>query len=338
MFRRFAPLVFFLIVPFTAHAASIGFATSSGVTFSSDPVFASLAVKVFTVIVNNQYQSLAATVAFYDNGNEIGRSNAVVPLEEARQVQTQWTPDAGSHIVSAKFVAATGTDLQGNTHQLSTDEINAVASPVSRTLIVDNDSDRDGIGDHDEISTYHTSPTQADTDGDGLSDYQEIFKYKTDPNNPNTDGDNMNDGDEVRAGRNPLVKDDPAPPPPPTPVVTPAPTPKPPQPEPQQEKPAPKQSTKIESAPTKSVVPTPLTKKSEPASSNTDSVQTPSSTPIVTTSTPSIAPTTIPTPPSIGPTEDTNWVKVLGIVAALLAIATAVSGALAYRERRKYHR
>lgn len=44
-----------------------------------------------------------------------------------------------------------------------------------------------------------------DNDRDGLQNWEEQI-YGTDPNNPDTDGDGTSDGDEVKAGRNPLVK------------------------------------------------------------------------------------------------------------------------------------
>ena len=44
-----------------------------------------------------------------------------------------------------------------------------------------------------------------DTDGDGLKDWEENL-WRTDINNKDTDGDGLSDGDEVKEGRNPLVK------------------------------------------------------------------------------------------------------------------------------------
>jgi len=49
------------------------------------------------------------------------------------------------------------------------------------------------------------SLTLKDTDQDGLKDWEEAL-WKTNPKNPDTDGDGTGDGNEVRAGRNPLVK------------------------------------------------------------------------------------------------------------------------------------
>lgn len=70
------------------------------------------------------------------------------------------------------------------------------------------DSDGDGIGDDDEINTYHTDPHKTDTDGDGLTDFQEVFIYKTNPNKPDTDGDGLYDGEEVlKYGTDPLNPD-----------------------------------------------------------------------------------------------------------------------------------
>lgn len=45
----------------------------------------------------------------------------------------------------------------------------------------------------------------SDADHDGLKAWEEAL-YGTDPNNPDTDGDGTSDGDEVKAGRSPLVK------------------------------------------------------------------------------------------------------------------------------------
>jgi len=46
---------------------------------------------------------------------------------------------------------------------------------------------------------------QRDSDNDGLSDWDEEL-YKTDPHNPDTDGDGTPDGEEIKLGRNPLVR------------------------------------------------------------------------------------------------------------------------------------
>ena len=61
----------------------------------------------------------------------------------------------------------------------------------------DNDWDKDGLTNEQEIKIYKTNPRNPDTDGDGLKDGQEVNSTKTDPKNPDTDGDGLKDGDEV---------------------------------------------------------------------------------------------------------------------------------------------
>jgi hypothetical protein len=84
------------------------------------------------------------------------------------------------------------------------------------TLVVDPDSDGDGLGDSVETDTGNyvsptdagTDPALADTDGDLLSDGQEVVTTLTNPTLSDTDGDGLNDGDEVNTHlTNPLVAD-----------------------------------------------------------------------------------------------------------------------------------
>lgn len=60
------------------------------------------------------------------------------------------------------------------------------------------DTDKDGIGDYDEIFTYYTDPLNWDTDGDGLLDGEEVFEFGTDPKAEDTDYDLLLDGDEIK--------------------------------------------------------------------------------------------------------------------------------------------
>lgn len=337
---RFFFVLLFLLSPLPARAAGIGFVNSSGIWFSSEPAFGGIPVKAYTVVLNNDYRKLTAVIAFIDNGTEFARTTIDVLQDDARQITVIWTPTAGTHTVAAKFISAVVIDVNGNTKELNASEIGNLAAPISRTSVIDNDSDRDGLGDHDEISTYGTSPTKFDTDDDALSDKSEIFTYKTDPKNANTDGDSMNDGDEVHVGRNPLVKDDPTPPPPPPVVIIETAPPK--------SEPQPETPTKP-----KVVIPTKTT-------TNTESVQKkktitlptlqkdliPEIPPIVTelpaTSTTSSAPESKPVAsepiaPAVTEEEsDGNWVTVLGVLAALLGAAALVTGGLAWREKNRY--
>lgn len=64
------------------------------------------------------------------------------------------------------------------------------------------DSDSDGLLDSDEIS-YGINPYLADTDKDGLGDLDELKTYFTNPKIADTDNDGFSDGDEVKNGYNP---------------------------------------------------------------------------------------------------------------------------------------
>lgn len=328
--RKWLLVIAFLLAPLTVRAAAMGFATS-GIWFSVDPVFAGKATKIYSVAVNNTYQRLTVTVSFTDNGTELGQTTAEIPHEDARQLNMSWAPTIGSHIIVARFVSATALGMDNITHQLSANELNQIAPPISKTVEVDGDIDNDGLGDHQEAS-YGTSPLIADTDGDGLSDYDEIYKYKTDPNKADTDGDGMKDGEEIRVGRNPLVSDNPPPPPAPSPAPTPPPA-------------VPKNSAAKTSAKNSAAKTTAKTAPTTPNPTETwmPSIAT-STTPLESAVSLAVAPTSStpanisPAPTSSSPliTDNTwNWVKLLAIVAGLLAIGATTSGYLAWREQHR---
>ncbi len=59
------------------------------------------------------------------------------------------------------------------------------------------DTDKDGLGDFDEVRKYLTDPLNPDTDYDGLKDGAEVFHYTTDPKLRDTDNGGVADGHEV---------------------------------------------------------------------------------------------------------------------------------------------
>ena len=73
-------------------------------------------------------------------------------------------------------------------------------------MLIQPDSDHDGLGDDEETDTYGTDPANPDTDGDGLLDGQEVA-IGTDPLDTDTDGDGISDKDEVDAETDPLNPD-----------------------------------------------------------------------------------------------------------------------------------
>jgi Malectin domain/Bacterial TSP3 repeat len=102
---------------------------------------------------------------------------------------------SGLDDVKIYYFAVTAYDSNGNESKYS----NEVSYDLSTA-----DSDKDGLSDWGEISTYRTNPNKADTDGDGLSDGDEVEVHRTDPARADSDGDGVSDGVEVSKGSNPL--------------------------------------------------------------------------------------------------------------------------------------
>lgn len=82
-----------------------------------------------------------------------------------------------------------------------------VASVIVGTIFSDelNSNKEEKLVDADiRFERRTTTDSSVDDDGDGLMNWQEEL-YGSDPLNPDTDGDGTNDGDEIEAGRDPVV-------------------------------------------------------------------------------------------------------------------------------------
>jgi len=77
---------------------------------------------------------------------------------------------------------------------------------LSPPTSADQDSDRDGISDEDEVLRTGTDPNKKDTDGDGLGDGVEVL-HRMNPLNPDMDNDGVKDGQEVAQGSDPFFPD-----------------------------------------------------------------------------------------------------------------------------------
>ena len=91
---------------------------------------------------------------------------------------------------------------------LDSDGLDALQEMDAGTDPLDDDSDDDGLGDGDELSTHGTNPLDADSDDDGLGDGDEFSTHGTSPIDPDSDDDGLGDGDELSThGTSPIVSD-----------------------------------------------------------------------------------------------------------------------------------
>lgn len=123
-----ALIIFFLILfPIGAHATEVGFVPSSGIWFSEQAVTPGEAVKVYAVIINNAYPSVQAEVVFYDNGDAAGTVSVdKLEKEQARELWISWTPNTGSHKITARFTRAIVTGLDGKQVTLDPTALNTI--------------------------------------------------------------------------------------------------------------------------------------------------------------------------------------------------------------------
>jgi hypothetical protein len=115
---------------------------------------------------------------------------------------------------------ASGVDIKIEEEQSLDDEVEHVGEEVGYMVfpryLVDDDLDRDGLGNEDEETLYGTNATLADTDGDGIIDGEEVAffgdAWNQDPDNdglinlldPDSDDDGSSDGYERIHGYDPL--------------------------------------------------------------------------------------------------------------------------------------
>jgi hypothetical protein len=126
------------------------------------------------------------SVAFLVNGE-------VVYTDTSRPYQYPVTipfGTLGNHIT----ITAKATDFGGN----------AATTPVL-TLLVQTDTDRDGLSDEQE-KLYQSNPANPDTDGDGIKDGDEV-DMGTSPIDVDSDHDGSEDGLELQNGTDPLNPD-----------------------------------------------------------------------------------------------------------------------------------
>ena len=119
----FAFFSFFPSIP----SAGIGFVPSTKIWFSPSEFSAGDMIRLYTVVINNDYPSLSGTVGFYANEEEINRVTFQnLEREDAEQLRVFWQPVTGAYTLRARFLRAIATDENGVEHELDIASINSV--------------------------------------------------------------------------------------------------------------------------------------------------------------------------------------------------------------------
>lgn len=196
----------FCLAPVSTWAA-FDFVVDKAVTMSNPNAVEGQTVKLYTVVVNNEFSSLTGKVNFYNGGQLIGTAEIKkLAQEEAQQVFISYVLPAGSLTITTQLAGVSVINKNGEIQTVSEAEVKNTNSPA--IFEIDRDTDKDGIGnktdpddDNDGLNDVReaelgTDAFKADTDGDGLNDQEEIDK-KTDPKKADSDGDGVNDTVDV---------------------------------------------------------------------------------------------------------------------------------------------
>jgi predicted DNA binding protein len=143
----------FLFFPIVSRAASVGFLPSTPLWYSPEKFALGEIIRLYTVVINNDYPSLNGVVAFYANGDEIDRSSIVnLKQDKAEELKVYWQPTSGDYTLSAKFVSANAVDEHGATIQLNPNDIstaqtafNAGKNNLSTTTVNQNPDPTPGV-------------------------------------------------------------------------------------------------------------------------------------------------------------------------------------------------
>jgi len=148
----------FLLTPFVSYGAEPNAGFVQGIWYSSPAIFADVPTRIYIALRNNTEHDLTGTIRFTDNGKRIGSSEVSALSGRLVEAWVDWIPTSGEHTILATVSNATLHIIGGGTKSIESTSITA-----EDILIVDYDTDKDGIGD----------TTDTDDDNDGVSDTDE---------------------------------------------------------------------------------------------------------------------------------------------------------------------
>jgi hypothetical protein len=185
--RRVSILIFILFtLPFNAVSAqSSNAGIVQGLWYSQEKVFAGEKVRIYVAIRNNTGGDLKGIVEFFDGEKKLERQNVQALSGRIIESWTDWTPTYGSHNLKATIIR-TELSRVGS----STKEIVVSSALAEDTLFVDYDTDKDGIGNTEDVNDDNDTFTDAEEKQNG-----------TDPlvkNEVTVQTETSNDKEEVR--------------------------------------------------------------------------------------------------------------------------------------------
>jgi len=175
--------------------ANYSFVVNQSLYLSSPNAFAGDKVKLYTVVVNNDFASLSADVEFYNNDKLIGATQVVdLGKEGARQAWIEYVLPEGENKLRAVLTNFSAKNEAGKVVPIKSEEV--AGYEANGQYSIDLDTDGDDVGNKED----------ADDDNDSLTDADESTRG-TDPLKVDTDGDTLSDGEEVNKGLDPTKKD-----------------------------------------------------------------------------------------------------------------------------------
>jgi hypothetical protein len=177
-------------------ASMVGFANTGFWIQPSHYVLEGQTVRFFANIVNGEYEVFKGDLIFHVNNEHIGETISFeLKKEESRVFSTSWLAVAGEFEITAEIENVCFV-CTASGHPIETSLPDSLLRD-HELLIVDKDSDKDGLGGAEE-KRLGTDPFKRDTDSDGYSDKEEV-DAGTDPLDstsfpgPDTDGDGISD-------------------------------------------------------------------------------------------------------------------------------------------------